>query len=646
MPPWSAWGCSSSSCLLPVGSSSGRAPASAPPVDLRWRRGRQLVERDEFPLRRAEDGVPDPRPARGSRRDGAVELGAAKQRALLAVLLLHANELVSTSRLVEAVWGERPPATAEKLVQGYVHALRKRLGADDHRDARARLQARRRRERPRPAGVRAADRRGARSAAAGGGRASAAGALAVAWATAGGRRHRRVRGGRAGPSRRAPSEHAARADRGRARARPPCGDRRRARVARRGAPVPGAGARAPHAQPLPLGTAGGRAGGLPGASPEARRRARAPAEPGAARPRGGDPPAGRGSRTPRADDGVVAPPSPVEAPGERLSGTPRAALADLAFVAAAASVLVLVGAAVAVAVLRDEPATVAVAPNSVAVIDPEQNRVVDSVEVGIRPGPVAAGAGPVWVANVEDQTLARIAPNGTRPEVRLAPGDADGRRGRLRRRLGRARPPRPALQGRSDLRARDGDDRRHEDRVRDLDGHRRGRLRCGLGRATAIRRSHASTRGRSERTGATFAGVRPVGVAVGAGSVWVANGGEPTVERFNPATFEEGPIGRRSPSATGRRDRVRGGSGLGGERRRRHRQPDRPEGHSVRSIPVGDEPAAVAVGAGAVWVANAGDGTVWRIDPVTYEVETIDVGGAPAGIAVAGGRVWVTVQEP
>ena len=65
-------------------------------------------------------------------RDGQrmVELGAAKQRALLGVLLLHANELVPTSRLVDELWGERPPATAEKLVQGYVHALRKQLAAD------------------------------------------------------------------------------------------------------------------------------------------------------------------------------------------------------------------------------------------------------------------------------------------------------------------------------------------------------------------------------------------------------------------------------------------------------------------------------------------------------------------------------------
>jgi len=48
-----------------------------------------------------------------------------------------------------------------------------------------------------------------------------------------------------------------------------------------------------------------------------------------------------------------------------------------------------------------------------------------------------------------------------------------------------------------------------------------------------------------------------------------------------------------------------------------------------------------------VWVANAGDGTVSRIDPAKAEViRTIEVGGAPAGVAVANGLVWVTVQEP
>ncbi len=65
-------------------------------------------------------------------RDGkrSVALGGPKPRAVLAVLLLHANEAVSTARLVEELWGERPPATAQKMVQGYVHALRKELGED------------------------------------------------------------------------------------------------------------------------------------------------------------------------------------------------------------------------------------------------------------------------------------------------------------------------------------------------------------------------------------------------------------------------------------------------------------------------------------------------------------------------------------
>src|SRR5215211_2241360 len=66
------------------------------------------------PLEVAEGGVP-------------VALGAPKQRALLAVLLLHANEVVSAGRLVDELWGEAPPARAAKLVQHYVSGLRKVL---------------------------------------------------------------------------------------------------------------------------------------------------------------------------------------------------------------------------------------------------------------------------------------------------------------------------------------------------------------------------------------------------------------------------------------------------------------------------------------------------------------------------------------
>ena len=55
-------------------------------------------------------------------------LGGAKQRALLACLLLHPNEVVSSDRLLEDVWGDDAPATARKIVQLYVSRLRKTLG--------------------------------------------------------------------------------------------------------------------------------------------------------------------------------------------------------------------------------------------------------------------------------------------------------------------------------------------------------------------------------------------------------------------------------------------------------------------------------------------------------------------------------------
>jgi DNA-binding SARP family transcriptional activator/tetratricopeptide (TPR) repeat protein len=59
-----------------------------------------------------------------------LDLGGQKQRALLAVLLLHANEVVSSDRLIDALWPERPPQTAVKAVQVYVSGLRKTLGRE------------------------------------------------------------------------------------------------------------------------------------------------------------------------------------------------------------------------------------------------------------------------------------------------------------------------------------------------------------------------------------------------------------------------------------------------------------------------------------------------------------------------------------
>jgi DNA-binding SARP family transcriptional activator/tetratricopeptide (TPR) repeat protein len=58
---------------------------------------------------------------------GPLPLGGTKQRAVLAILLLHPNQVVSTDRLIEGLWGEQPPNTAAKALQVRVSRLRKLL---------------------------------------------------------------------------------------------------------------------------------------------------------------------------------------------------------------------------------------------------------------------------------------------------------------------------------------------------------------------------------------------------------------------------------------------------------------------------------------------------------------------------------------
>ena len=67
--------------------------------------------------------------------DGRViEIGGPKQRALLAILLLRANESVSRDVLAHELWGEEPPAGAQGSLDVYVSRLRKALGATANGD--------------------------------------------------------------------------------------------------------------------------------------------------------------------------------------------------------------------------------------------------------------------------------------------------------------------------------------------------------------------------------------------------------------------------------------------------------------------------------------------------------------------------------
>jgi DNA-binding SARP family transcriptional activator len=60
---------------------------------------------------------------------GSLLLGGLKQRAVLALLLLDANRVVSVDRLVDALWGDNPPKTASTSLQNFVSQLRKTLGS-------------------------------------------------------------------------------------------------------------------------------------------------------------------------------------------------------------------------------------------------------------------------------------------------------------------------------------------------------------------------------------------------------------------------------------------------------------------------------------------------------------------------------------
>jgi DNA-binding SARP family transcriptional activator/tetratricopeptide (TPR) repeat protein len=69
------------------------------------------------PLEALSDGRPLP-------------IGGQKQRGVLALLLLHANEVVSTDRLIDEVWGARPPNTVGAALQNCIHHLRSVLGRE------------------------------------------------------------------------------------------------------------------------------------------------------------------------------------------------------------------------------------------------------------------------------------------------------------------------------------------------------------------------------------------------------------------------------------------------------------------------------------------------------------------------------------
>ena len=565
------------------------------------------------------------------RLDGAaLDVGPRKQRAVLALLLLNANRVVSTDRLIDELWGETPPDTARSALQVYVARLRKILGADG---AVIRTTA--------PGYVLEVEngaldvdrfvslRAQAGAAADAGARADLLHAALDLWrdapladldtepfAAAASRHLEELRLGAL--------EERIEADLDLGRhatlvpelealvAEHPYRERFRAQLMlalyRSGRQADALAAFAAARREL--------AGGLglePG--PELRALQRAVLE----------------------QDPALAPP-PHEAPRPAERRRRRVA-------AAVALALLLIGIALLVATAGEEPAAITAQPNSLAVIDAATNRVVTAVPVGVRPGPLAVGAGAVWAGNVDDRTLAHVNP-ATRQLVKTIPlpatptglAYADRAVWVAHGQLGRVSRVDPQFDRVADTVSVAG--RALYFPYGSVAGGE-GAIWAAFGNST-LTALQAGGRRRS-----TLAGAGPAAVIVAYGSVWVANSGESTVRRFDPRTFEQGFIDEisvgRTPTALAQGASAVWVANAGDDSVTRID----PDTGAAPPIEVGDEPSAVAFGGGAVWVANRGDGTVSRIDPATNDVvETIEVGGAPSGIAVHRGGVWVAVQAP
>ncbi len=240
--------------------------------------------------------------------------------------------------------------------------------------------------------------------------------------------------------------------------------------------------------------------------------------------------------------------SRVPGRGRRRAG--RLLVAGLALAVAAAAAIV--------AVARPWAGGPAGLPgNSVGLIDTAGARVGAAVSVG-SPAGVAYGDGSVWAVNSTEGSLSRINP-ATHAVVEQIP-------------VGSA-PSAVTI-------TRDGNVW-----VANSGDGTVSRINAAAGRAVQTIR----------------VGNLPVAIASGPNGVWVANQGDDTVDQIDPAT-----------------------------------------GTVTRTVQVGGRPAGIAAGRDAVWVANAEDGTVTRIDPATGQpTGPVSVGSGPAGIAITPTAVWV-----
>jgi DNA-binding SARP family transcriptional activator/DNA-binding beta-propeller fold protein YncE len=324
----------------------------------------------------------------------------------------------------------------------------------------------------------------------------------------------------------------------------------------------------------------------------------------------------------------------------RLLGRSRLAVAIGALLIAGA----LAGIVVAITGGSD---SVAVEANSVAVVNPKTGRVEADVLIGGRPVAIAAGAGAIWVANADDQTIVRIDPK-SRTVVKAiglgsdvsdvalgfgsvwAAGASDGTLTRIDSKLNAAQEP------------------------IDLGGKGEAipqpvfLVETGAGSVWVTRGNKLLRINPQTNEVKAVAVTRPQGLAVGAGFAWVTQLNEHLL-RIEATTGEL--IDDKDISSELFFPLVHDGSLWVVAYSETGPQILRLDASTLTqrgAIPFTRRqfPFDLASGAGALWTVTPNEGALWRIDPATNRAtRVVEVGHHPIAVAAEKGAVWVGVQE-
>jgi ABC-type transport system substrate-binding protein/DNA-binding SARP family transcriptional activator/DNA-binding beta-propeller fold protein YncE len=253
-----------------------------------------------------------------------------------------------------------------------------------------------------------------------------------------------------------------------------------------------------------------------------------------------------------------------------------------------------VAAILAVALAGNETRALAAAPNSVGVVDGGHDRLQTVIRAGGEPGGIAAGEGAVWVTDTASDLLLRIGENG-RSVDRIPVGH---------------RPTGVAVGGGQVWVVNQLDRTVSEVNPQALRAVRPIQVGNGAG-----------------------------AIAFGHGSVWVANATDYSLSRIDPDSGDVTTI--PLAGAPGGIAASRQGMWVSSTSTGQLLLVDARTNTVTQSVPIGNGPQGVAVGEGSVWVANTPDGTVSRFDPGTGRIRKITVGGSPTGVAYGDGDVWV-----